>query len=164
MLLLLVSLMKTVMRRNGGGNTASLRRGKLTDLFVSPEALEDVRNWGLDQVDEITRREIFLAGDDDERLTRIFGVNLHDLDELGESQEYQLFFLNQLTGVLQAADTELVVGLDMGSNDSFLMPIRQEIEMFEDAGLHRQQRGGFYGWGEFGFAVLDNRRVLLGSF
>ncbi len=54
----LVSLMKTVMRRNGGGNSASNNRGQLTDLYVSPEAMEDIRNWGVDQVDELTRREI----------------------------------------------------------------------------------------------------------
>ena len=41
----LVSLMQTVMRRNSGGNSASVGRGRLTDLYVSPEALEDVRNW-----------------------------------------------------------------------------------------------------------------------
>ena len=41
----LVSLMKTVMRRNGGGNSTSNNRGKLTDLYISPEAMEDIRNW-----------------------------------------------------------------------------------------------------------------------
>ena len=83
----IISLMKTVMRRNAGGNSGSLNRGKLTDIYLSPEALEDIRNWGLDQVDEITRREIYQAGDDGAAITRIFGVNLHDMDELGESQE-----------------------------------------------------------------------------
>ncbi len=160
----LVSLMKTVMRRNGGGNTASagIKRGRLTDMFLSPEALEDIRNWGIDQVDEITRHEIFLASDN--AVTRIFGVNLHDLDEFGEGQEYQQFFTNQLSGSLQAADVELIVGLDMSKNDSFLMPIKQEVSIFEDPALHRQQRAGFYGWAELGFAVLDNRRVILSSF
>ena len=43
----LVSLMKTVMRRNGGGNSTSANRGQLTDLYVSPEAVEDIRNWEL---------------------------------------------------------------------------------------------------------------------
>ena len=60
----LISLMKTVMRRNAGGNSGSLNRGKLTDIYLSPEALEDIRNWGLDQVDEVTRREIYQAGDE----------------------------------------------------------------------------------------------------
>ena len=158
----LVSLLKVIMRRNGGGNTASVKRGKLTDMFLSPEALEDIRNWGVDQIDEISRHEIFLAADG--ALTRIFGVVLHDLDEFGQGQEYQLYFQNQLSGSLQSSDVELVVGLDMSNNDSFLMPVKQQVSIFEDATLHRQQRAGFYGWAELGFAVLDNRRVIVGSF
>jgi hypothetical protein len=43
------------------------------------------------------------------------------------------------------------------------MPIRQEVQIFEDETLHRQKRAGFYGWAELGFAVLDNRRVLVGA-
>jgi hypothetical protein len=161
----LVSLMKTVMRRNGGGNTGSLNRGRLTDVYLSPEALEDIRNWGVDQVDEVTRREIFQAADGSSSLTRVFGINLHDMDELGESQEYQNFFSNELSGSLgPTSDVELVVGLDLQSNDSFIMPIRENVQVFEDDNLHRQQRAGMYGWAEMGFAVLDNRRVLLGSF
>ena len=160
----LVSLLKSVMRRNAGGNTGSLNRGRLTDLWLSPEALEDIRNWGLDQVDELTRREIYMAGDNDGVITRVFGVNLHDIDELGEGQEYQVFFTDQLAGTLQSSDNELVVGLDLSSNDSFIMPMKQEVQIFEDEALHRHQRAGFYGWAELGFAVLDNRRILLGSF
>jgi len=157
----LVSLMKTVMRRNGGGNSASNNRGILTDLYVSPEAMEDIRNWGIDQVDEITRREIYTAADG--TLNRVFGINLHDLDELGEGQEYQEFYDNVLSGTLPGGDTEVVVGLDLRKRDSFIMPVRQEVQIFEDDTLHRQKRAGFYGWSEQGFAVLDNRRVVLGS-
>jgi hypothetical protein len=157
----LVSLMKTVMRRNGGGNSSSLNRSMLTDLYISPEAMEDIRNWGIDIVDEVTRREIYTAADGS--LNRVFNVNLHDIDELGEGQEYELFFENQLSGSLAASDVELVVGLDLRKNDSFIMPIRQEVQIFEDDTLHRQKRAGFYGWAEQGFAVLDNRRVILGS-
>jgi hypothetical protein len=43
------------------------------------------------------------------------------------------------------------------------MPIRQEVEVFEDPTFHRQRRAGMYGWGEHGFSVLDSRRVLLGA-
>jgi hypothetical protein len=53
--------------------------------------------------------------------------------------------------------------MDMSINDSFLMPVKQEVTIFEDPTLHRQQRAGVYGWAELGFAVLDNRRILLGS-
>lgn len=157
----LVSLMKTLMRRNGGGNSTSQNRGLLTDLYVSPEAMEDIRNWGVDQVDEITRREIFVS--EDGGVNRIFSVNLHDLDELGEGQEYQLFYANELSGTLPSGDVEIVIGLDQRRNDSFVMPVREAVQIFEDDNFHRQKRAGLYGWAEQGFAVLDNRRVLVGS-
>jgi hypothetical protein len=162
----LVSLMQTVMRRNGGGNTGSANRGRLTDLYVSPEALEDVRNWGIDQIDEVTRREIYTASEGGAPITRVFGVSLHDLDELGEGQQYQTFFTSSdgLGGAVQTSDLELVVGLDQSTRDSFVMPMKQALQVFEDPALHRQQRAGFYGWAELGFGVLDNRRVILGSF
>ncbi len=158
----LVSLMKTIMRRNGGGNSSSVNRGQMTDLYLSPEGLEDIRNWGVDEVDDITRRELITR--EGGLLSRIFQVNLHDIDELGEGQEYQNYYSNDLSGSLPGSKKEIVVGLDLSSNDSFVMPVRQEVQIFEDDTLHRQKRAGMYGWAEHGFAVLDNRRVLLGAF
>jgi len=158
----LVSLMKTVMRRNGGGNSTSINRGHMSDLFLSPEGIEDIRNWGVDEVDDITRRELITQ--DGGLLVRIFQVNLHDLDELGEGQEYQSFYDTDLNGTKPATDKEICVGLDLRNQDSFVMPVREAVQIFEDDTLHRQRRAGLYGWAEHGFAVLDNRRVLLGSF
>jgi hypothetical protein len=156
-----VSVADTVMRRNGGGNSSSVSRGKLTDIFLSPEAVQDIRNWNVDQVDEITRREIFLNSDS---LTRIFGVNLHDIDEFGEGQEYQTYYTS-IGGVMPAPTTgtkvEIAIGLDLTSNDSFVNPVREELSIYADPTLHRQQRAGFYGWSEKGWGVLDNRRVLV---
>ena len=86
------------------------------------------------------------------------------MDELGEGQEYQTFFTSGLGGAVQASDVELVVGLDQSSQDSFVMPMKQQLEVFEDPTLHRQQRAGYYGFAELGFGVLDNRRIILGSF
>ena len=161
----LISLLKVVMRRNAGGNSASVKRGTLTDLYLSPEGLEDIRNWGVDQADEVTRREIYTSTDDGQPITRVFGVNLHALDELGENQEYQSYFTTELSGTLgPASDAELVIGLDLNANDSFVMPIKQEVTVFEDDTLHRQQKAGMYGFAEIGYGVLDARRVLLGSF
>lgn len=160
----LVSLMKTVMVRNAGGNSASIRQGALTDMFLSPEAIEDIRNWGVDQVDELTRREIYMSSDDSERLTRIFGVNLHPLRELGEGQEYQLFVTGTLGGTLQASDVELVVGVDMKNRDSFVMPYKRELQLFADPTLHRRGEEGYYGRMDCGFGCLDSRRLILGSF
>lgn len=158
----LVSLGKTVMRRNGGGNSTSVNRGKLTDIFLSPEGIEDIRDWGVDQIDEITRREIFQAQEG--TLSRIYGVNMHDLDELGVGQEYQNFFANELSGSLQSSDVELVIGLDLRTNDSFVNPVVEEVTVYDDPTLHRQRRAGVYAWGEHGWGVLDNRRCILLSF
>ena len=160
----LVSLMQTVMRRNSGGNSASVGRGRLTDIYLSPEALEDIRNWGFDQVDDVTRRELYNAPVNGGPITNVFGVSLHDLDELGEGQQYQSFFVNDLGGAVQGSDLELVVGLDQSTTDSFVMPVKDQLQVFEDPTLHRQQRAGYYGFAELGFGVLDNRRVILGSF
>jgi len=159
----LVSLMKTVMRRNGGGNSVTAP-GRLTDMYMSPEAIEDIRNWGVDQLDDVSRREIYTASDDGPQLTRVFGVNLHDLFEFGSGQEYQEYFINDLSGSIQSADVELVIGIDQSANDSFVMPVKKTVEIFEDPALHRMQRQGYYGWAEIGFGVLDNRRIIAGSF
>lgn len=156
----LVSLMKVFMRRNGGGNSMSTNQARLTDLYISPEAEEDIRNWNIDQVDDATRREIFTSRDG---LTSIFQVNLHSLTELGEGQLYELYFENTLSGSLPAGDVELVVGLDLSANDSFVMPVRQQLEIFNDSTLHRAGRQGIYGRMEIGLGVLSNARVLLGS-
>ena len=158
----LVSLLKVIMRRNGGGNSSSINRGELTDLYISPEGIEDIRNWGVDEVDPVTRRELIVS--DGGLMTRIFNVNLHTLDELGVSQEYQNFYTQDLSGSLPSDKTEIVVGLDLRNRDSFVMPVRAPVEVFEDDTLHRQRRAGLYGWAEHGFAALDTRRVLLGAF
>lgn len=161
----LVSLMKVVMRRNAGGNSGSIKRGSLTDMYMSPEGVEEIRNWGVDQLDEVSRREIYVASDSAGSVSRVFGVNIHALDELGEGQEYQDYFTNELSGTLgPSSDVELVVGLDLAANDSFVMPVKQEVTIYEDDTLHRQQRAGMYGFAEIGYGVLDSRRVLLGSF
>jgi len=159
----LISLAKTVMLRNGGGNSVTAT-GRLTDLYLSPEAIEDIRNWGIDQLDETSRREVYQSTSDGVPMTRIFGVNLNGLFEFGDSQEYQSFFLNDLGGSLGGSRVELIVGLDLNARDSFVMPVKREVEIFEDEGLHRSQRQGYYGWAEVGFGVLDNRRVLAASF
>lgn len=63
-----------------------------------------------------------------------------------------------------AGDLEIAVGLDRSRNDSFVMPVREELSIFPDPNLHRSQLAGYYGWMEYGLGVLDNRRALLLSY
>ena len=159
----LVSLMKNFMRRNGGGNSTTLGRAKLTDLYVSPEALDDIRAWNLDQVADSVRANIYYSADDGNETMRVYNVDLHDLDELGEGQEYQQYFASN-GGTMGAGDTEIVVGLDLQRQDSFVMPRRKDFQVWEDNTAHRRGEFSLYGWGVYGMACLDSRRVLLGSF
>jgi hypothetical protein len=156
-----VSLMKTQMARGGGGNMSSLRKSRLTDLYVSLENIEDIRNWGLDQVDEVTRNQIYNAADG--TINRIFSVNLHPMYELGEGQPYQLFYSNTLSGTLPTGDLEIMVGLDQSTSDSFISPVVQDMEVNFDDQMHRRGKAGYYATLETGFACLDQRRVLIGS-
>ncbi len=155
----LVSLAKTTMRRNGGGNSTSINRKKLTDLYVSPECLEDIRDWKVDQVDEVTRREIFLAPDGS--FNHIYGVNIHDIDELGEDQEYQTYLTGQLSAVVASGDLEFGIGLDLTPQTKpFVMPIVEPVQVFNDPTAHRSRMSSAYAWCSYGVAALDNRYVV----
>jgi len=159
----LISEMKTVMRRQGGGNAGSVNRYELNDLFLSPEAMEDVRNWNIDQVTELLRNQILQS---DGYLTRIMGVNLNVMDELGEGQEYQKYFTDVLGGSLAGGgDLELVVGVRRG-NFGLVMPVKESLTVREDTDFRtwREGRAGVYGKAEMGFACLNNLVVLAGSF
>lgn len=161
----LVSLMKTTFSRNGGGNSASLGKKVLTDVALSLEGQEDIRNWGIDQIDEVTRNQIYNAGDNTDKLIRIFGVNLHPLYELGENQEYQDFYTSTLGGSFTGSDVELVVGMDLRpESNSLVMPIRKELEIWNDPNMHREGLDGYYGRFSAGFANLDSRSLILASF
>ena len=34
---------------------------KVTELYIDPRCLEDIRRWGVDEIDEDTRREIMCS-------------------------------------------------------------------------------------------------------
>ena len=160
----LTSLMKTVMRRNGGGNSTSVNRRRLTDMFVSPEAFEDMGAWNLALVSDDIRTQIQRSQEG--AIRGMYGVNFHDLDELGVGQEYQLYYTGTLSGSLGPnSDEELAIGLDLSQPDkAFIHPVSEELEITEDENLHRQGLVGFYGSYESGWAVLDVRYILAGSF
>jgi hypothetical protein len=159
----LVSRLRTAMTRGAGGNGNS---GRLTDLYLSLEAMEDVRAWDVDEIDEFTRREIFVNRE--YGLASIYGVVMHEMTEFGEGQEYEEFIELTLARSHQVINSvtlkEFCVGLDLSTMDSFVMPIREELQTYEDPALYREQRAGIYGWMEHGFACLDTRRVILGEF
>lgn len=164
----LITLLKTFMRRNGGGNSGTMNRSRVTDIFMSPEAQDDVRAWDLSIVPDGVREAIYYASDDSSEIINIFGVRLNAMDEFGEGQEYQLFYTNStatggLAGSMASNDAEICVAIDRSREDSFVMPIRENIQVFEDNTMHRRNLFGLYARGEIGFSCLDSRRCLLAS-
>lgn len=159
----LITLMQVVMRRNGGGNSATKGRSKLTDLYVSVEAQADLFSWNLDLIPDVERAKIYNSSIDSPDMNVIHGVRVHTFDELGENQDYQSFFTTTAGGTMAASDVEIVVGLDRQRQDSFIRPVAKELQIFEDNTTHRRGIFSMYGDAEIGFAVLDSRRVLVGS-
>lgn len=155
----LVSRLHTAMTRGAGGNGNA---GRLTDLYLSLEAMECVRAWDATRVDEFTRREIFTSAD--KGLAEVYGVILHTMTEFGQDQEYDAFLETTLELAKPVNTDEFCIGLDLSTDDSFVMPIKEELEVYDDEALVRYQRMGIFGWMRHGFACLDNRRVLLGAF
>jgi hypothetical protein len=163
-----VALAQTVMRRNAGGNSTSIDKGRLTHMGISPESLQDVRSWDLTQVDDVTRREIFLSEDEMRPLSKVFGVILIDIDELGVGQEYQLYYNDTLGATTPNSKSEIAIGLDLahGATDAFTMPwVKREngqaLQMFDDPVLIRHGRKGYFGEMRYGCGCLDNRRLLI---
>lgn len=160
----LLSVAKTKMTRLGGGNSTSTNQRVLTDVYGSLEMLEDVRSWDLTQIDDVTRRQIYLADDTSEALTVIFGVKLHNLFEFGENQAYQTYLQGTLNQSLSGGDLEFALGLDLRNRDSFIMPVANKVAVYPDPYLHREFRVGLYTRETYGAAVLDNRNCELLSF
>ncbi len=150
---------RTAMTRGAGGNGNA---GALTDVYLSVEAMEDVRAWSATEVDDFTRREIIKASD--KNLALVYGVNLHHMTEFGEGQEYQAYLSTTLGATLPTNTLEWAVGLDLSRADAFVEPVVQDLETFEDPALYRSQKMGVFGWLEHGFCVLDARRTLLMAF
>lgn len=172
----LLSLMKLAMKRNNGGNGGSCERQiGLTDLYVSPEAMEDILNWGLDQVSDDVRTQIFNTCDG---LSVVHCVKMHSLHELGVGQEFNNYYTTDLGGTLPDASNtggaldsttakeEIVVGLNLDPDvrrDSFVMPVETPLRTMPWS-CPQNAIQGFRGYWEHGLAVLSSRPIILGSY
>jgi hypothetical protein len=154
----------------------------LTDLYVSPEDAADIREWTDTDIDPVTRREIFQAAG----MGSIWNVTLHEVQHLGatgmyningDGSEYGKFIANgnvfnaytldhpnitAADGTVSALGETQILGFDLTTNDSLVMPIRKEYEAYDDPALLRVQKQGFFGWAELGFACLDSRMLGMG--
>jgi hypothetical protein len=172
----LFSLARCAFARNAGGNQTSLKKGRMTDIYLSCEGIEEILNWNLDQVPDAVRSQLYSMSGGDNTTLDILKVKLHEMYELGVGQEYQTYYTSTLAASLvpiigsthTVADIELAVALDLATRDSFVLLETQALELFQDgaegSALHRQQKGGAYGWRRYGCGVLDTRRCAALSY
>ncbi len=157
----LLSNMITSMKRQGGGNSTSLNGYRLTDLMFSPEAMGDLRSLNV-ELWNLRRGDIV---QDQGAVYNLFGVNFHELYELGVGASLQTYATGTLGYTMTGSDVELCIGLDLTPNGkkNYVMPVTQEIVTKEDPYLDRMGRWGVYGDMWVSFGVLDSRGIILGS-
>ncbi len=150
----------------------------LTDLWMSPEMVEQVRAFAyqpmntraVPNTDESTvlalpdsvRTEIYKnAG-----ASEIYGVGIHKLIELGSSKKYNTLFKSFYTGTFSDSADECIIGLDL-SREAFVRPIMTDEGaggsfniVPDDQFVARQDKIGFYGELEQGNICLDGRAAV----
>jgi hypothetical protein len=170
----------------------------LTDLYTSPEVKAQIRafawnplntsgadNTGANQRNQTlpdnVREEIYRGGG----MQSIFGVNIHEMIELGAGQKYNVLFNEFTTATTpghgdqsnsagnlwdtgNTINDQIMIGLD-NSRGSFIRPVAREHEsggtftalpddQFNAYGS-RVQKIGFYGFLEEGRICIDSRAI-----
>lgn len=156
----------------------------LTDLYVSPEIMEQIRGFAYNPVNtkqglatnttgipltDSQRERIYSAAG----MSEIFGVTLHELLELGVGRKYNVLF-NEIAvgktygsgaGTAFGANDQILIGLDR-SRRSFIRTLAVNAETGgsfnlrpDDQFLARSGKVGFYGGLEEGRVGLDARAV-----
>jgi hypothetical protein len=161
----------------------------LTDLYLSPEVKAQIRAFAWNPLNTsgadtsgATSRNQTLPDNVREEIYRnagmqsIFGVNIHEMVELGVGRKYNTLFDSFTSGnsvpghnssAWQASD-EIIVGLD-NSRGSFIRPVAREHEsggtftalpdeQFNAYGS-RVEKIGFYGFLEEGRICIDSRAI-----
>jgi len=172
------TLVKNVKRLNksyANGTTNSAYG--LTDIFVSPETMSDIRAFAYNpifptsnasnnvqnQLPEGVREEIYRGGGAQE----IYGITVHELVELGANQKYTKLFNEFFTGsgFTFADSDDLVVGFDL-TKDAFVRPVARNADSGstftatpDDQFVARSEKIGFYGSLEEGRVCIDSRAV-----
>lgn len=163
-----------------GGTPDSRSRG-ITDLIVSPEVVQSLREMAYNPI--ATRNPDGTAIDDGSAtgipatdsmreaiygnggIPEFYGVSIQEIYELGEGQKYTGVY-NTLKNTLKAGKKDLVIGLDK-SRESLMRAVAVDSVsgssfnlLVDDQYVTRQQRIGYYGAIEEGRMILDSRAVL----
>ena len=180
----LMTRIKRINTSFANGTPASFDSKGLTDLFVSPEIMQDIRGFAYNPVNTIgsaspgqtlpdsVREDIFRSAGTSE----IYGVTLHELIELGISKKYNTLFgefasgnsivAGGNSGTFASGTDQIAVGVDLG-REAFIRPVARQAEsggqftvLPDDQFVSRAEKTGFYGFLEEGRVCLDARAVV----
>lgn len=177
----LITKLRRINAAFNGGTATGVDTEGLTDLFVSPEIKEQIRNFAFNPMNtrnvssgttsiplpDAIRENIFNSAGSSE----IYGVSITDLLELGAGKKYNVLF-SEFAGstsydgnVFNAAADEILVGFDL-SREAFIRPIAQNADsgstfsvVPDDQWVSRSEKIGTYGSLEEGRVCVDARGV-----
>ena len=156
----------------------------VTDLYVSPEIMQDIRSFAYQPMNTRTvgtgndialpdnvRSDIYNAAGTQE----IYGINIVELNEFGVNKKYNTLFDTFATSAaidgpagsdFATGTDEILVGID-NSKGAFVRPIAQNADSGstfnaspDDQYHARAEKIGFYGALEEGRACIDARAVV----
>ena len=173
----LITLMRRINVSWDKGGTPDPTVGKLTDLLVSPEIMEQIRAFsyqpmntrGVPNSDESTAvplpdatREAILRGGG---LPELFNVTLHELNELGDGRLWNTLFDTYYGGSFTSATDQALIGLDL-NREAYIRPVVTEegrgqvtVEP-DDQFVNRAKKIGFTAEVHEGALCLDNRGTV----
>ena len=182
----LMTLVKRINTSFANGTPANFDSKGLTDLFVDPETMAQVRGFAYNPVNNIgsvstgpvalpdnVRQEIFRSAG----MSEIFGVVLHELIELGDGKKYNTLFGEMVAGASTTipgggggtwatGSDKILVGVDL-SREAFIRPVARQADggatftaLPDDQFVARQEKTGFYGYLEEGRVCIDSRAVV----
>ena len=187
---LLLQKHKRINESYAGGTPVAPYSAGLTDIYVSPEVMGDIRAFsynpmkhdatsataaGGQHLPNDVRQDIWNVGG----MPEIFGITVNELMELGAGKKYTEL-LNSFTadattlvelegGSADSMDTndDVVIGIDR-SRGAFIRPVARNadsgstfVTLPDDQwNLNRLDKAGFYGSMEEGRVCLDSRAIM----
>lgn len=180
----LMTRIKRINTSYANGTPAGLSAKGITDMFVSPEIMQQIRAFAYKPVASGSLTDIPLTDNVRDQIwnsggmAEIYGVTLHELLELGAAKKYNTLFKAMIdaagttvigggnTGTFADAADEILVGVDL-SRDAFVRPVARQAEsggtfsvLPDDQFVARQEKQGFYGFLEEGRVCVDSRAVV----
>jgi hypothetical protein len=177
----LMTLVRRINESWAGGTPDVASSGGLTDLYMSPERMADVRALAYNPVNTVganniapanssgviampdgVREDIYRAAGASE----LFGVTLNEMNEFGIGKKYNVLFGGLDSISFGNSTDDLIVGLD-NSKGAFIRPVAMNAEggssvvtLADDQWSARSEKLGFYSMLEEGRVCIDSRAIV----